>query len=521
MGYTPQTVPVPGWQYHVTTERRWSWWKPHANVKEQDTQLASPGRRISASCQTTTLWPRGDCCPRKGASWKTRPRPRCMKRCCWTTRRMAGPDLWASKNWKRTPSQYTICATMEYLGQRRRARPWGLYLIQHVSFKVFPWTPSCTRDRVWLEISWEFFFVFEKTQLLSSETFPRCFCRFASQKKTHTFTDSSGEIWTKPGSPRCSLCRVLPFGDKPAPDMASFVMLKIAKANESDNPDAAATLRRDRYMDDVIHFCQTPEQTIQHIKQLDRVLATGSFRIKEWLCSSGMVRDELTFGAEVKESDETKSDAREQNGPQSQAAEASVLHTEATKSETSRSPAHRETGTMPDQDAVTSINLDGEKGIKTLGVGWNPHTDMLHFAVKDIKVDKLTKRTVLSSISKLYDPLVLASAVTIIPSSPLPKFFCHTTNHWCPWHTLVWHACVVQYDDSYSRYTTPVRPTFIDDTIEGNRHCFCHVSILESFDWTVALKSKTRLNDLFVWTLGHQNTGLSTEHRQNARTGIA
>ena len=36
------------------------------------------------------------------------------------------------------------------------------------------------------------------------------------------------------------------FGDKPSPDMASFVMLKMAKDNEEDNPHAATILRRDR-----------------------------------------------------------------------------------------------------------------------------------------------------------------------------------------------------------------------------------------------------------------------------------
>ncbi|KAK3752528.1 hypothetical protein QZH41_005140 [Actinostola sp. cb2023] len=60
-----------------------------------------------------------------------------------------------------------------------------------------------------------------------------------------------------------------------------------------------------------------------------------------------------------------------------------------------------------------SINLDGEKGTKSLGVGWNPETDVISFDVKAINIEKLTKRTVLSSISKLYDPLGLASAVAI------------------------------------------------------------------------------------------------------------
>ena len=50
-----------------------------------------------------------------------------------------------------------------------------------------------------------------------------------------------------------------------------------------------------------------------------------------------------------------------------------------------------------------------------MGVGWNPQTVVLSFAVKEPNVAKLTKRVVLSNISRLYDPLGLASALTIKP----------------------------------------------------------------------------------------------------------
>ena len=84
------------------------------------------------------------------------------------------------------------------------------------------------------------------------------------------------------------------FGDKPSPDMASFVMLKMAKDNEKDNPHAAAILRRDRYMDDSIHSCPTTKEAVQRIKELDRVLDTGSFKIKEWISSSEIVLNDLS-----------------------------------------------------------------------------------------------------------------------------------------------------------------------------------------------------------------------------------
>ena len=162
------------------------------------------------------------------------------------------------------------------------------------------------------------------------------------------------------------------FGDKPSPDMASFVMLKIAEENKKECPRAAAILERDRYVDDLIHFCPNKEQATESMQEVDKVLATGSFVVKEWLCSSNVPN--------------------------------------AAETDTPKSPTISESETNQN---MLVVSLDGEEETKTLGVVWKPRKDVLSFASREIKVEKLTKRSVLSSISKLYDPLGLASAVTI------------------------------------------------------------------------------------------------------------
>lgn len=162
------------------------------------------------------------------------------------------------------------------------------------------------------------------------------------------------------------------FGDKPSPDMASFVMLRMAEENEKECPRAATILKRDRYVDDLIHSCPSTDEAAKSIEEVDKVLATGSFKIKEWLCSSTVEK--------ASESDQPKQVSVSESIP----------------------------------EPVTSIvNLDGEEENKTLGVVWNLKRDVIGFASKEVKVERLTKRSVLSNISKLYDPLGLASAVTI------------------------------------------------------------------------------------------------------------
>ena len=58
----------------------------------------------------------------------------------------------------------------------------------------------------------------------------------------------------------------------------------------------------------------------------------------------------------------------------------------------------------PDENTIvpTAVNLDGEKVVKTLGIGWNPQTEILSFPVKETNILKLTKKAVRSNISRLY-----------------------------------------------------------------------------------------------------------------------
>ena len=71
---------------------------------------------------------------------------------------------------------------------------------------------------------------------------------------------------------------------------------------------------------------------------------------------------------------------------------------------------------------TNEVNLDGEEGIKTLGVKWNPQSDKFSFSVKKINNEEaLTKRTALSRISRVFDPLGLVSVITIKARSRSPR----------------------------------------------------------------------------------------------------
>ena len=98
--------------------------------------------------------------------------------------------------------------------------------------------------------------------------------------------DTSHELMTY------ALLRVT-FGDKASPGMASFVMLKMAKEHKTTLPEASEIIERDRYVDDLIHSCSSTDVAYQRITDVETILDSGNFKIKEWHCSSKKLRDRL------------------------------------------------------------------------------------------------------------------------------------------------------------------------------------------------------------------------------------
>ena len=91
---------------------------------------------------------------------------------------------------------------------------------------------------------------------------------------------------------------------------------------------------------------------IQSINELDRVLATESFQINEWLSSSNAVQQAL------------KSYPRK-------------LIIKFTLAD--------------------SVSIDGEKRVKTISVGWNLQVDVHSFEVKETMTVKFIRRAIVSS----------------------------------------------------------------------------------------------------------------------------
>lgn len=76
----------------------------------------------------------------------------------------------------------------------------------------------------------------------------------------------------------------------------------------------------------------------------------------------------------------------------------------------------KETQDLQDSSEHNMISLDPEKVTRTLGVSWNAKQDVLPFAVSNDSRsgERMTKRSIISRIVQLFDPLGLVSSVVVL-----------------------------------------------------------------------------------------------------------
>ncbi|XP_053681589.1 uncharacterized protein LOC128732366 [Sabethes cyaneus] len=157
------------------------------------------------------------------------------------------------------------------------------------------------------------------------------------------------------------------YGTKPAPFLATRVLQQLSIDEDGKYPLAARAARDDTYMDDVITGADDVKTAKELRVQLDKLMLSGGFKLRKWASNYEEVLE----------------------------------------------------GIPPEDLAIPvleGLNLDPDPSIKTLGLTWVPKTDMFRFkfCIPDVAEDtKLTKRSILSVIATLFDPMgLLGAAIT-------------------------------------------------------------------------------------------------------------
>nr|CAH7760091.1 unnamed protein product [Callosobruchus chinensis] len=158
------------------------------------------------------------------------------------------------------------------------------------------------------------------------------------------------------------LCTVT-YGTASASWLAVRCLKQLALEHAETFTHSSNVLARDFYMDDLLTSCESEEQAIKTCDDLISILAAGCFHLQKWSSNSERV----------------------------------LKHVKA-------------------QDPQTIINIGSDQRAKTLGVYWSCFSDHLMFSISKSPYDtkNITKRSILSDIAQIFDPLGLLGPCIVI-----------------------------------------------------------------------------------------------------------
>lgn len=152
------------------------------------------------------------------------------------------------------------------------------------------------------------------------------------------------------------------FGTTAAPYLAIKTLYRLAKDEKSRYPLGAVCLERGFYVDDCIFGADSVEEALEVQSQVVAILKSAGFHLRKWSSSCPILLEAI---------------------PES------------------------------DRETDTLLDFDSKMSVKTLGIQWCPTTDNFMFKISIGEHDVHTKRTVLSDIAKIFDPMGLLSPCII------------------------------------------------------------------------------------------------------------
>ncbi|XP_058811088.1 uncharacterized protein LOC131675984 [Topomyia yanbarensis] len=154
------------------------------------------------------------------------------------------------------------------------------------------------------------------------------------------------------------------YGTASAPYLATKCLQTLAEDGQQTHPIAAKVVRQDFYVDDMLSGVDEPEEGRMIVNEMISLMESAGFLLRKWNSNCREILLEV--------------------------------------------PEHlRDDRTILQLDSPTST-------VKTLGLLWEPSTDRFQFSTPQWNSSALiTKRTVLSDVSRLFDPLGLVGPVII------------------------------------------------------------------------------------------------------------
>lgn len=156
------------------------------------------------------------------------------------------------------------------------------------------------------------------------------------------------------------LCTVT-YGTKSASFLATRCLMELSR--QVNNPVLQRIISEDFYVDDLLSGGQNDDQCYELHQSVSKILEKAGFPLRKWCSNSSTLMSRI--------------------------------------STTSTEPTYR-------------LSLTDEDTVSTLGLSWQPSSDTFHFSLANWNPPgNMTKRSLLSDINRIYDPLGLLSPVLI------------------------------------------------------------------------------------------------------------
>ena len=163
---------------------------------------------------------------------------------------------------------------------------------------------------------------------------------------------------------RCFELNTVTYGTASAPYLAVRCLFQLASDFESIYPKAGESIRNCFYMDDFLEGADSVTELLELQEQVSTILSSAGFQLRKWLCND---RDLLNNFQVNKDLD----------------------------------------------SSILNITDGGTN--KTLGILWDSNLDTFQYSVPDFKYSHIiTKRSILSAISQIYDPLHMLAPVVVV-----------------------------------------------------------------------------------------------------------
>ncbi|XP_067620031.1 uncharacterized protein [Eurosta solidaginis] len=171
-------------------------------------------------------------------------------------------------------------------------------------------------------------------------------------------------LWRNaPGQELCTYqLQTVTYGTSCAPFLAVRCLRQLAYNNVSTHSIGAAFTLRDFYVDNLMTGAATIEEVVAIKNEVIDLLAGGGFPLRKFASNH-----------------------------------------------------HNIIADIPDADRVVNVNIGGVSYIKALGLKWSPQDDNFLFSYSslDPPSSKISKRTILSRIARLFDPLGLLNPIVV------------------------------------------------------------------------------------------------------------